>query len=461
VDPAARDNLLDPIPLIAGRQDSDSLTRIIFNPVWEKTRPGWWLLFLLGLGGTGLLIAAISVTLAQGIGSWGNNVPVAWAYGITNFVWWIGIGHAGTLISAILLLLQQRWRNSINRFAETMTLFAVMCAGMFPVLHLGRPWFFYWLIPYPNRMKVWPQFRSALPWDVVAVTTYFTVSLLFWYVGLVPDFASLRDASNTRVKRIVYGIFALGWRGSSRQWHQYKIAYLLLAALATPLVLSVHTIVSFDFAISQLPGWHSTIFPPYFVAGAIFSGFAMVLTLVIPARRALGLQEVITLKHIDNMNKVLLATGLMVGYGYLMETFIGWYSGDKYELFAVTNRALGPYRLVYWLLIFCNVLAPQVFWSKRLRTNVIVTWIIAVLVNVGMWSERFVIIIVSLHRDFLPSSWAMYRPTWVDWSLLAGTIGFFGTCFLLTLRFLPIISATETKELNKELREERPEASAA
>jgi len=461
VDPAARDNLLDPIPLIAGRQDSDSLTRIIFNPVWEKTRPGWWLLFLLGLGGTGLLIAAISVTLAQGIGSWGNNVPVAWAYGITNFVWWIGIGHAGTLISAILLLLQQRWRNSINRFAETMTLFAVMCAGMFPVLHLGRPWFFYWLIPYPNRMKVWPQFRSALPWDVVAVTTYFTVSLLFWYVGLVPDFASLRDASNTRVKRIVYGIFALGWRGSSRQWHQYKIAYLLLAALATPLVLSVHTIVSFDFAISQLPGWHSTIFPPYFVAGAIFSGFAMVLTLVIPARRALGLQEVITLKHIDNMNKVLLATGLMVGYGYLMETFIGWYSGDKYELFAVTNRALGPYRLVYWLLIFCNVLAPQVFWSKGMRTNVIVTWIVAVLVNVGMWSERFVIIIVSLHRDFLPSSWAMYRPTWVDWSLLAGTIGFFGTCFLLTLRFLPIISATETKELNKELREERAEASAA
>jgi len=461
VDPAARDNLLDPIPLIAGPQDNESLTRIIFNPVWEKTRRGWWLLFLLGLGGTGLLIAAISVTLAQGIGSWGNNVPVAWAYGITNFVWWIGIGHAGTLISAILLLLQQRWRNSINRFAETMTLFAVMCAGMFPVLHLGRPWFFYWLIPYPNRMKVWPQFRSALPWDVVAVTTYFTVSLLFWYVGLVPDFASLRDASNTRVKRIVYGIFALGWRGSSRQWHQYKIAYLLLAALATPLVLSVHTIVSFDFAISQLPGWHSTIFPPYFVAGAIFSGFAMVLTLVIPARRALGLQEVITLKHIDNMNKVLLATGLMVGYGYLMETFIGWYSGDKYELFAVTNRALGPYRLVYWLLIFCNVLAPQVFWSKGMRTNVIVTWIVAVLVNVGMWSERFVIIIVSLHRDFLPSSWAMYRPTWVDWSLLAGTIGFFGTCFLLTLRFLPIISATETKELNKELREERAEASAA
>ncbi len=461
MNPAAPDNILDPIPLITGRQDNETLTRIIFNPVWEKTRRGWWLLFLLGLGGTGLLIAGVTVTLAQGIGAWGNNMPVAWAYGITNFVWWIGIGHAGTLISAILLLLQQRWRNSINRFAETMTLFAVMCAGMFPILHLGRPWFFYWLIPYPNRMTLWPQFRSALPWDVVAVSTYFTVSLLFWYVGLVPDFASLRDASNSRVKRLVYGIFALGWRGSSRQWHQYKIAYLLLAALATPLVLSVHTIVSFDFAISQLPGWHSTIFPPYFVAGAIFSGFAMVLTLVIPARRALGLQAVITLKHIDNMNKVLLATGMMVGYGYLIETFVGWYSGDKYELFAVTNRALGPYRLVYWLLIFCNVLLPQVLWSKRMRTNVVVTWIIAVLVNVGMWSERFVIVIVSLHRDFLPSSWSMYAPTWVDWSLLLGTIGFFGTCFLLALRFLPVISATETKELNKELGEERAEASAA
>ncbi len=461
MDSAAPDNILDPIPLLAGRQDNQTLTRIIFNPVWEKTRRGWWLLFLLGLGGTGLLIAGITVTLAQGIGSWGNNMPVAWAFGITNFVWWIGIGHAGTLISAILLLLQQRWRNSINRFAETMTLFAVMCAGMFPVLHLGRPWFFYWLIPYPNRMSIWPQFRSALPWDVVAVSTYFTVSLLFWYVGLVPDFASLRDASNSRVKQLVYGIFALGWRGSSRQWHQYKIAYLLLAALATPLVLSVHTIVSFDFAISQLPGWHSTIFPPYFVAGAIFSGFAMVLTLVIPARRALGLKAVITLKHIDNMNKVLLATGLMVGYGYLMETFIGWYSGDNYELFAVSNRALGPYRLVYWLLIFCNVLVPQIFWSKGMRTNVVVTWIVAVLVNVGMWSERFVIVVVSLHRDFLPSSWAMYAPTWVDWSLLAGTIGFFGTCFLLALRFLPVISATETKALNKELWEERAEASAA
>jgi molybdopterin-containing oxidoreductase family membrane subunit len=461
MDPVTHQEVLDPIPLIAGRHDYHSLTRIIFSPVWEKTRRGWWLLFLLGLGGTGLLVIGVTVTLGRGIGSWGNNMPVAWAFGITNFVWWIGIGHAGTLISAILLLFQQKWRNSINRFAETMTLFAVMCAGMFPILHLGRPWFFYWLTPYPNRMNVWPQFRSALPWDVVAVTTYFTVSFLFWYVGLVPDFASLRDASKSQVKRIVYGIFSLGWRGSSRQWHHYKSGYLLLAGLATPLVVSVHTIVSFDFAISQLPGWHSTIFPPYFVAGAIFSGFAMVLTLIIPARRALGLKDLITLKHIDNMNKVMLATGMMVGYGYLIEAFIGWYGGNPYELYAVTNRAFGPYALVYWLLIFCNVLIPQVLWSRRMRLNVIVTWVVSVLVNVGMWSERFVIVIVSLHRDYLPSMWALYKPTWVDWSLLFGTIGFFATCFLLALRFLPIISATETKELYKELVEAEAEARAA
>jgi Ni/Fe-hydrogenase subunit HybB-like protein len=461
VQPATSADPLDPLPLIAGRQDNDSLSRIIFQPVWEKTRRGWWFLFVLGLAGTGLLTAAITVTLKEGIGSWGNNMPVAWAFGITDFVWWIGIGHAGTLISAILLLFQQKWRNSINRFAETMTLFAVMCAGMFPILHLGRPWFAYWLIPYPNRMTIWPQFKSALPWDVVAVSTYFTVSLLFWFVGLVPDFASLRDASHSRLKRIVYGIFALGWRGSSRQWHHHKIAYLLLGGLATPLVVSVHTIVSFDFAISQLPGWHTTLFPPYFVAGAIFSGFAMVLTLIIPARRILGLEEIITLKHIDNMNKVVLATSMMVGYGYLMETFIGWYSADKYELFSVANRMFGPFAYMFWLLILCNVLAPQVFWVKSNRTNVILTWVVSVLINVGMWSERFVIVVVSLHRDFLPSSWAMYKPTWVDFGLLFGTISFFGTLFLLFLRFLPAISATETKELYKELTEERVEAPAA
>jgi len=407
-----------------------------------------------------LLITAISVTLARGIGAWGNNIPVGWAFGIVNFVWWIGIGHAGTLISAILLLFQQKWRTSINRFAEAMTLFAVMCAGMFPVLHLGRPWFAYWLVPYPNLMRIWPQFRSALTWDVAAVSTYFTVSLLFWYVGLVPDLASLRDASKSRLQRIVYGIFALGWRGSGRQWHHYRIAYLLLGGLATPLVVSVHTIVSFDFAEGLIPGWHSTIFPPYFVAGAVFSGFALVLTLMIPARRFMGLEQVITLKHIDNMNKVLLATSMMVGYGYLIEQFMGWYSGNIYEMYSVLNRMFGPYALIFWLLILCNVLAPQLMWSRRMRTNLAVTFGVSLLVNVGMWCERFVIVVVSLHRDFLPSSWAMYRPTWVDLSLFTGTLAFFGTLFLLFLRFLPAVSASEVKELRQELSEHAEEKAA-
>ncbi len=458
--PVLQGDALDPIPLISGAQDSQSLTQIIFQPVWEKTRRGWWLLFLIGLGGTGLMIAAVSVTLARGIGAWGNNIPVGWAFGIVNFVWWIGIGHAGTLISAILLLFQQKWRTSINRFAEAMTLFAVMCAGMFPVLHLGRPWFAYWLIPFPNQMRIWPQFRSALTWDVAAVSTYFTVSLLFWFVGLVPDLASLRDASKSRLQRIVYGIFSMGWRGSGRQWHHYRIAYLLLGGLATPLVVSVHTIVSFDFAEGQIPGWHSTLFPPYFVAGAVFSGFALVLTLMIPARRFMGLEQVITLKHIDNMNKILLATSMMVGYGYVIEQFMGWYSGNTYELYAVTNRLFGPYALIFWVLILCNVLAPQFFWSKRMRANLIATWIISILVNVGMWCERFVIVSVSLHRDFLPSSWAMYRPTWVDLSLFTGTLAFFGTLFLLFLRFVPAVAASEVKELHQEL-SEHSEAKAA
>jgi molybdopterin-containing oxidoreductase family membrane subunit len=451
VESAAPSDPLDPLPLIAGAPDDEAITRIIFQPVWEKTRRGWWLLFLIGLGGVGLLVTAVTVTLAQGIGAWGNNIPVGWAFGIVNFVWWIGIGHAGTLISAILLLFQQKWRTSINRFAEAMTLFAVMCAGMFPVLHLGRPWFAYWLFPYPNRMDIWPQFRSALTWDVAAVSTYFTVSLLFWYVGLVPDLAALRDASKSRLQRIIYGIFSLGWRGSGRQWHHYRIAYLLLGGLATPLVVSVHTIVSFDFAEGLIPGWHSTIFPPYFVAGAVFSGFALVLTLMIPARRFMGLEQVITLKHIDNMNKVLLATSMMVGYGYVIEQFMGWYSGNIYELYSVLNRMFGPYAIIFWLLILCNVLVPQVMWSRRIRTNLMVTWIVSLLVNVGMWCERFMIVVVSMHRDFLPSSWAMYRPTWVDISLFTGTLAFFGTLFLLFLRFLPAVSATEVKELRQEL----------
>jgi len=459
IQPSQATAVLDPNPLIVGKHDDAALTEMVFRPIWRKTPRLWWMLFLICLGGTGLLATAVSVTLARGIGAWGNNIPVGWAYGITNFVWWIGIGHAGTLISAILLMFQQRWRNSINRFAEAMTLFAVMQAGMFPILHLGRPWFFYWLVPYPNEMRIWPQFKSALTWDVAAVTTYFTVSLLFWYVGLVPDLAALRDASTKKVQRIVYGIFSLGWRGSGRQWHHYKMAYLLLAGLATPLVLSVHTIVSFDFAISQLPGWHSTIFPPFFVAGAVFSGFALVETLIIPARRFLGLEQVITIKHIYNMNKVLLATGMMVSYGYLAEGFVSWYSGNPYEMYSQSNRLFGPYAPVYWLLLFCNALVPQLYWFKKFRTSLWITWIASIFINIGMWCERFVIVIVSLTRDFLPSSWANYSPTWVDWSLLLGTMGFFGLLFLLFLRFLPAVSATEVKELRHELEEHRvPEA---
>jgi molybdopterin-containing oxidoreductase family membrane subunit len=446
---------LEGAPVLVGRPDDRKLNEDLFLPVWEKTRRGWLALFGITLGLTGLLFSAIAYTFAKGIGAWGNNIPVAWAFDIINFVWWIGIGHAGTLISAILLLFQQKWRTSINRFAEAMTLFAVIQALLFPMIHLGRPWFFFWLFPYPSTLGAWPNFKSPLLWDVFAVSTYFTVSLLFWYVGLLPDLAALRDTSKSKAARIAYGIFALGWRGSARHWRHYRIAYLLLAGLATPLVLSVHTIVSFDFAVSQLPGWHTTIFPPYFVAGAIFSGFAMVLTLMIPARKVFGFEGIITQRHLDNMAKVMLATGLMVSYGYLTETFIAWYSGDKFESFVFFNtRARGPYAPIYWTMITCNVLVPQILWWRKARENTILLWIISILVNVGMWTERFVIIVTSLHRDFLPSSWAMYRPTWVDWSILSGTIGFFGLLFLLFLRFVPSVSASEVKELRRELEHE-------
>jgi Ni/Fe-hydrogenase subunit HybB-like protein len=443
---------LEPVPVLVGRPSDRALTEGLFAPVWGKTRRGWLVLLSVCAAFTGLLFFAAGYTFVVGIGAWGNNIPVAWGFGIINFVWWIGIGHAGTLISAILLLFQQRWRTSINRFAEAMTLFAVMQAGLFPILHLGRPWFFWWLFPYPSTLGVWPNFKSPLLWDVFAVSTYFTVSLLFWYVGLLPDLAALRDASKTKAQRIAYGIFSLGWRGSARAWRHYRIAYLLLAGLATPLVLSVHTIVSFDFAVSQLPGWHTTIFPPYFVAGAIFSGFAMVLTLIIPARKAFGFEHVITDKHLDNMAKVLLATGLMVSYGYLCEHFIAWYSGNPYEMAVFfQTRQRGPYAPVYWLMMFCNVIVPQVFWWRRARYNVAVLWVASILVNVGMWTERFNIIVTSLHRDFLPSSWANYAPTWVDWSIYVGTLGFFGFLFLLFLRFVPSVSASEVKELRREL----------
>jgi Ni/Fe-hydrogenase subunit HybB-like protein len=452
---------LEGAPVLVGRPDDRALTVSLLRPVLEPTRKGW--LALLGLLGLGVMLWLVCLyqVLFNGIGVWGNNIPVAWAYDITNFVWWIGIGHAGTLISAILLLFQQKWRTSINRFAEAMTLFAVAMAGMYPIIHLGRPWLFWWLIPYPATTRVWPNFKSALPWDVFAISTYATVSLLFWYLGLIPDLATARDAAQGRVRRIVYGIMSFGWRGSARHWQHWRIGYLLLAGLSTPLVLSVHTIVSFDFAISQLPGWHTTIFPPYFVAGAIFSGFAMVLTLMIPARKVFGFEHVVTLRHLDNMAKVALATGLMVAYGYAMEWFIAWYSGNATEMFAFTNRVTGHYQLVYALQIFCNVVAPQALWVPRVRRNVLALFFIAVLVNFGMWAERFVIIAVTLTRDFIPSSWANYAPTWVDWGTLIGSICTFGFLFMLFLRFIPAIPMSEVKELRRELEHDDHHAARA
>jgi Ni/Fe-hydrogenase subunit HybB-like protein len=413
------------------------------------TRPTsrrWLLGFAVSFALLMLLLVTIAWLLLVGVGVWGINVPVAWGFAIVNFVWWIGIGHAGTLISAILLLFRQKWRTSINRFAEAMTLFAVMCAGLFPLLHMGRPWFFYWLIPYPNTMQLWPQWRSPLVWDVFAVSTYFTVSLLFWYVGLIPDLATLRDRTQNSYARVIYGILAMGWRGSAQHWYRYDTAYLLLAGLATPLVVSVHTVVSFDFAVAILPGWHSTIFPPYFVAGAIFSGFAMVLTLAIPIRAVYGLQDFITDKHLENMAKILLATGLMVGYGYFIEAFMAWYSGNPVEAYVQVGRMFGPYRWVYWGLLACNVLAPQLLWVKRFRTSPYVLWVVAIVVNVGMWLERFMIV-MSLARDRLPAMWGRYSPTFWDWGTFVGTIGLFLTLLYLFIRFLPVISIFEMRTL--------------
>lgn len=444
-------------PIVAPGHDSASVTRKISDTV--LTRPVG-LAWLVGFGIAFLLLMmlnfAIGWLLLKGVGIWGVNIPVAWGFAITNFVWWIGIGHAGTFISAILLLLHQDWRTSINRFAEAMTLFAVACAGLFPLLHLGRPWVFYWLLPYPDTMGLWPQWRSPLVWDVFAVSTYFTVSLLFWYIGLIPDLATIRDRAGRKSLQVFYGILALGWRGSARHWKRFHMAYLLLAGLATPLVLSVHSVVSFDFAVAIVPGWHTTIFPPYFVAGAIFSGFAMVLTLAIPIRKYYGLEDFITIRHLDNSAKVMLATGLMVAHGYLTETFMAWYSDDKFEIYMTLNRMLGPYAFAYWILIFCNVLVPQVLWSKRIRTSPSALFIIALLVNVGMWTERFVIVITSLHRDFLPSSWGMYYPTRWDWMTFIGSFGLFLTLLFLFLRILPAISISEMRELVHKKKEAAP-----
>jgi molybdopterin-containing oxidoreductase family membrane subunit len=435
-------------PLVIGPYDLATITETVSGIV-ERPRPpkAWYAAFMISSAMTGVFFLLIGYLIATGIGVWGNNVPVAWAFDIVNFVFWVGIGHAGTLISAILFLFRQKWRTSINRFAEAMTLFAVCCAAIFPGIHVGRVWYAYFLLPYPNQMTVWPNFRSPLMWDVVAVSTYGMVSLLFWYLGMIPDLATLRDRATGWVRRTLYGLFALGWRGSSRQWHRYERAYLLLAALATPLVLSVHSVVSFDFAVSLIPGWHTTIFPPYFVAGAIFSGFAMVVTLMVPARAFFGLKDLVTLRHLENMNKVILATSLMVGYAYSVEFFTAWYSGNKYETFVFLNRALGPYAWAYWTMVTCNVAAPQLFWFKKCRTTPWMMVVIAILINVGMWMERFVIIVTSLSRDFLPSSWHMYIPTWVDLAMLAGSFGLFFTLFLLFCRYLPMVAMAEVKSI--------------
>jgi molybdopterin-containing oxidoreductase family membrane subunit len=426
------------------RSITEKITGIVLTRVTPKS---WFVGFALGFVLLMLFFYAVGNLFVRGVGIWGVNQPVGWGFDITNLVWWIGIGHAGTLISAILLLFRQEWRTSINRFAEAMTLFAVLCALLFPVLHVGRPWLAYWIFPYPNTMGMWPQFRSPLVWDAFAISTYATVSLIFWFVGLIPDLAAMRDRAEKRWLRYLYGILAMGWRGAAHHWQRYEAAYLLLAALATPLVVSVHSVVSFDFAVGMLPGWHSTIFPPYFVAGAIFSGFAMVLTLLIPLRKIYHLEDFITPRHLDSMSKVMLATGLFVVYGYLTEAFTAWYSGNPLERFWLFNRAFGPYWWAFGALMLCNIIVPQSLWFARVRTNPLLLFVVAIVVNVGMWLERFVIIVVSLHRDFMPSAWGMYAGTVWDWATFLGTIGIFLTLIFLFVRVLPMISIFEMRHL--------------
>jgi molybdopterin-containing oxidoreductase family membrane subunit len=428
-----------------------SVTEKISSIVLQRRTPrGWWIGFAIAFVLALVLLVSVTYLLLRGVGIWGNNIPVAWAFDITNFVWWIGIGHAGTLISAILLLFRQKWRTSINRFAEAMTLFAVACAGLFPLLHLGRPWLAYYLIPYPNNQGLWPQFRSPLVWDFFAITTYGSTSLMFWYVGLIPDLATLRDRARSPIFQKIYGFLAMGWRGSAQHWHRYERAYLLLAALATPLVVSVHSIVSLDFAASVLPGWHATIFPPYFVAGAIYSGFAMVATLAIPLRRFYGLEDFITLKHLDNMGKIMVATGLIVAYSYLIEAFMSWYSGNQYESYMLVNRLTGPYAPFYFLLLLCNVLPPFLLWYRRIRLNVLALFVLSLVINIGMWLERFIIIVTTLHRSFIPAEWENFYPTIWDWSTFIGTIGLFLALIFLFIRFLPVISIFEMRALVEE-----------
>src|SRR5665213_1256049 len=435
-------------PILGPGYDFASVTDKISAIVLRKRTPTWWIIgFLISFALVSMLMVALTYILVYGVGVWGINIPVGWGFAIINFVWWIGIGHAGTLISAILLLLRQQWRTSINRFAEAMTLFAVACAGLFPLVHMGRPWMGYWLFPYPDTMKLWPNFRSPLVWDAFAVSTYAIVSLLFWFIGLVPDMATLRDRATKRPAKIIYCLLARCWRGSAVHWERHETASLLLAGLCTPLVVSVHTIVSFDFAIAIVPGWHTTIFPPYFVAGAIYAGFAMVLTLSIPIRKVFHLEDFITMRHLDNMGKVLLATGLIVGYGYMMEAFMAFYSGNAIERFMILNRMKGPYAPLYWMLIACNIVTPQFLWFRKVRARVGVLFAIAMVVTLGMWLERFVIVITSLHRDFLPSSWGMYYPTRWDYFTFFGTVGLFLMLVFLFIRFLPLISIFEMRAL--------------
>jgi molybdopterin-containing oxidoreductase family membrane subunit len=436
------------VPVLAPGHTYETVTEKISGVV--LTRPiglGWVAGFALAFSVLMMLTVAVTWLIAKGVGIWGINIPIGWGFAIVNFVWWIGIGHAGTLISAILFLLNQKWRTSINRFAEAMTLFAVACAGLFPLIHTGRPWMAYYMFPYPSTMGIWPQFRSPLIWDVFAVSTYGTVSLLFWFVGLIPDLATLRDRAPHQWQRVIFGLLAMGWRGSARHWHRYQSAYMLLAGLATPLVLSVHTVVSFDFSVAIVPGWHTTIFPPYFVAGAIYSGFAMVLTIAIPLRAAYGLQDFITMRHLENMAKVMLATGLIVAYGYFFEFFLSEYSGNKFDVFLVNQRLHGPYAPYYYALILCNILTPQLLWIQKVRRNIPALFVMSLIINTGMWLERFVIVVISLTRDFMPSAWGRYSATVWDYATFVGTLGLFTTLLFLFARALPAIAMAEMREL--------------
>lgn len=446
----ANENILKPLDeaLVTGGRTFQELTDAVARPLESFPTGRWWVCFLTAMIAFFIGACCLLSTFQNGVGMWGLNQPVGWGNDVTTFVFWVGIGHAGTLISAILFLFRQKWRTAINRSAEAMTIFAVMTAGLMIMSHTGRVWLAaFWLFPYPNQRQLWPNFRSPLEWDVFAVSTYFTISLTFWYMGMVPDIATMRDRAKNKIRKVALTILSLGWRGSNKQWLHYEQAYLIFAGLSTPLVLSVHSVVSFDFAVSQLPGWHTTIFPPYFVAGAIFSGFAMVATLLILMREAFNLKHYITLDHLEKMNKIIMTTGLLVGYAYASEFFIAWYSGSAFERFTFINRAFGPYWWAYWIMVSCNVGIPQLFWFKKFRRSIPLMFVVSLFVNIGMYFERFVIIVTSLHRDFLPSSWAMYIPTWIEWGIFLGFIGFFFIFFLLFVRFLPAIAVGEVKSV--------------